>query len=90
MPSLKQRLLSAIEAAPDYKLEKLLMILESWITIKYLKLSKITTPQALKKELVGNLAGSYSRRINIQHRLVYEVFDAEKMIKILRMWTHYE
>lgn len=38
---------------------------------------------------VGNLAGVYSRRINIQHRLVYQVFPDEKAIKVLRMWTHY-
>ena len=40
--------------------------------------------------LVGNLAGAYSRRINIQHRLVYQVYEAEKAVKVLRMWTHYE
>ncbi|MDE2149307.1 MAG: Txe/YoeB family addiction module toxin [Gammaproteobacteria bacterium] len=40
--------------------------------------------------LVGNLAGAYSRRINIQHRLVYQVFDAGRTVKVLRMWTHYE
>ena len=40
--------------------------------------------------LVGDLAGAYSRRINIQHRLVYQVYDAEHAVKILRMWTHYE
>lgn len=42
------------------------------------------------EKLVGDLAGSYSRRINIQHRLVYQVLDKERTIKILRMWTHYE
>ncbi len=40
--------------------------------------------------LVGDLAGAYSRRINIQHRLVYQVYDKEKTVKVLRMWTHYE
>lgn len=40
--------------------------------------------------LVGDLAGAYSRRINIQHRLVYEVIEDEKIVKIIRMWTHYE
>lgn len=40
--------------------------------------------------LKGNLQGFYSRRINIQHRLVYEVFFEKKIIRILRMWTHYE
>lgn len=42
------------------------------------------------EKLVGDLTGAYSRRINIQHRLVYQVLDAEKIVKILRMWSHYE
>lgn len=42
------------------------------------------------EKLVGDLAGAYSRRINIQHRLVYQVHEAEKVIRVLRMWTHYE
>lgn len=42
------------------------------------------------EKLVGDLAGTYSRRINIQHRMVYEVFTKEKTVRILRMWTHYE
>lgn len=42
------------------------------------------------EKLVGDLAGAYSRRINIQHRLVYEVFSKEKTVRVLRMWTHYE
>ena len=42
------------------------------------------------EKLVGDLAGSYSRRINIQHRIVYEVFLKEKIVRVLRMWTHYE
>ena len=42
------------------------------------------------EKLVGNLVGSYSRRINIQHRLIYEVFTQEKVVRVLRMWTHYE
>ncbi len=42
------------------------------------------------EKLVGDLSGAYSRRINIQHRLVYQVLDVEKAIKILRLWTHYE
>ena len=40
--------------------------------------------------LVGDLEGAYSRRINIQHRLVYEVFKKERKVRVLRMWTHYE
>ena len=42
------------------------------------------------EKLVGDLAGAYSRRINIQHRLVYEVVQSEHTVKVLRMWTHYE
>lgn len=42
------------------------------------------------EKLVGDLAGAYSRRINIQHRLVYEVLVAVRTVKILRMWSHYE
>ena len=46
-------------------------------------------PPAFEK-LVGDLEGAYSRRINIQHRLVYEVFKKERTVRVLRMWTHYE
>ncbi len=42
------------------------------------------------EKLVGDLNGAYSRRINIQHRLVYQVIEEENAIKILRLWTHYE
>jgi len=42
------------------------------------------------EKLVGDLEGACSRRINIQHRLVYEVFKAERTVRVLRMWTHYE
>lgn len=42
------------------------------------------------EKLVGDLAGAYSRRITIQHRLVYEVFTKERVVRVLRMWTHYE
>ena len=42
------------------------------------------------KALVGDLAGAYSRRINLQHRLVYQVYAKDKTVKVLRMWTHYE
>jgi len=47
------------------------------------------TPPSYEK-LVGDLSGAYSRRINIQHRLVYQVYEQEKTVKIIRMWTHYE
>ena len=42
------------------------------------------------EKLVGDLDGAFSRRINIQHRLVYQVYLAEKTVKVIRMWTHYE
>lgn len=42
------------------------------------------------EKLVGDLSGAYSRRINIKHRLVYQVYEKEKTVKVLRMWTHYE
>lgn len=42
------------------------------------------------EKLVGDLAGAYSRRINFQHRLVYQVLEAEHVVKVLRLWTHYE
>ena len=47
------------------------------------------TPPPFEK-LVGDLSGAYSRRINIQHRLVYQVLDGEQVVKVLRLWTHYE
>jgi Txe/YoeB family toxin of toxin-antitoxin system len=42
------------------------------------------------EKLLGDLLGSYSRRINIQHRLIYQIYENEKIVKIIRMWTHYE
>ena len=47
------------------------------------------TPPPFEK-LLGDLSGAYSRRINIQHRLVYQIRDDEKTVKVIRMWTHYE
>ena len=57
--------------------------------IKILRDNPYQTPPFYEK-LVGDLAGAYSRRINIQHRLVYEVIENEKIVKVIRMWTHYE
>jgi toxin YoeB len=54
-----------------------------------LAIDPFQTPPRFEK-LVGDLAGAYSRRINIQHRLVYEVFPEERVVRVLRMWTHYE
>lgn len=60
--------------------EKLLIILEK---------NPYQNPPPYEK-LVGDLAGCYSRRINIQHRLVYEVLEKQKIVKVLRLWSHYE
>ena len=54
-----------------------------------LAINPLQNPPPYEK-LVGDLAGAYSRRINIQHRLVYEVFTAERTVRVLRMWTRYE
>ena len=54
-----------------------------------LKTNPYTTPPPFEK-LLGDLSGAYSRRINIHHRLIYQLYDKEKTVKIIRMWTHYE
>ncbi len=62
------------------KAEKLLDILRK---------NSYQTPPTFEK-LLGDLSGAYSRRISMQHRLVYQVLDDEKVVKVIRMWTHYE
>ena len=57
--------------------------------LEILKSDPFQNPPSYEK-LVGDLAGAYSRRINIQHRLVYEVLNAEHTVRVLRMWSHYE
>lgn len=57
--------------------------------LKVLEINPFMNPPAYKK-LVGNLDGFYSRRITIQHRLVYSVSETNKIVYILRMWSHYE
>lgn len=57
--------------------------------INIIKINPFQNPPPYEK-LVGDLSGAYSRRINIQHRIVYEVFPELEVIKVLRMWTHYE
>mgnify|MGYP002528832335 FL=1 len=59
------------------------------VLIEVLKKNPFTTPPPYEK-LLGNLDGAYSRRINIQHRLVYEVLEDKRTVKILSMWSHYE
>ena len=57
--------------------------------LRLISVNPYQNPPSFEK-LVGDLDGAYSRRINIQHRLVYEIFTEEKTVRILRMWTHYE
>jgi Txe/YoeB family toxin of toxin-antitoxin system len=57
--------------------------------LNLLKDNPYQTPPSFEK-LVGDLSGAFSRRINIQHRLVYQVYDKLKTVKVIRMWTHYE
>jgi Txe/YoeB family toxin of toxin-antitoxin system len=59
------------------------------VLLNILRVDPLQNPPPYEK-LVGDLKGAYSRRINIQHRLVYEVFRKERTVRILRMWTHYE
>ena len=54
-----------------------------------LEVDPLQNPPPFEK-LVGDLSGAYSRRITIKHRLVYEVFRKEKIVRVLRMWSHYE
>jgi len=57
--------------------------------LKIIKNGPFQRPPPYEK-LVGDLSGAYSRRINIQHRLVYQVYEKEHTIKVIRLWTHYE
>jgi Txe/YoeB family toxin of toxin-antitoxin system len=57
--------------------------------LEILKKDPFQSPPAYEK-LVGDLDGAWSRRINIQHRLVYQIYPEKKAVKIIRMWTHYE
>ena len=57
--------------------------------LQILREDPFKSPPSFEK-LVGNLSGAFSRRINIQHRLVYQVLEKQKIVKVIRMWTHYE
>ena len=57
--------------------------------LEVLEANPYQNPPSYEK-LVGDLAGAYSRRINIQHRVVYQVLENERIVKVLRLWTHYE
>ena len=62
---------------------------EAEALLKILESNPYETPPPYEK-LVGDLAGAYSRRLNVQHRLVYQVIEEERTVKVIRMWTHYE
>jgi len=57
--------------------------------IEILRVNPYQTPPPFEK-LLGDLSGAFSRRINIQHRLVYQILDDKKVVKVIRMWTHYQ
>lgn len=59
------------------------------VLLELLARDPFETPPRFEK-LVGDLAGAYSRRINIQHRLVYQVLGEKRVVKVIRLWTHYE
>jgi Txe/YoeB family toxin of toxin-antitoxin system len=59
------------------------------VLLEVIKENPYKNPPPYEK-LVGDLAGTYSRRINIQHRLVYQVYEEEHVIKVIRLWSHYE
>jgi Txe/YoeB family toxin of toxin-antitoxin system len=71
------------------KLEKSNLKSKAETLLDILREDPFQTPPSYEK-LVGDLAGAYSRRINILHRLVYQVLEEERIVKVLRMWTHYE
>ena len=71
------------------KLTKSKLRLKTEELLEILKTNPFQNPPPYEK-LVGDLQGAYSRRINIQHRLVYQVLEKEHIVKVLRMWTHYE
>lgn len=57
--------------------------------IEILRQDPYQTPPPYEK-LIGDLSGAFSRRLNIQHRIVYQIYNDEKIVKVIRMWTHYE
>lgn len=57
--------------------------------LEIIRIDPFANPPPYEK-LIGDLSGAYSRRINIQHRLVYQVLEKERVVKVLRLWTHYE
>ena len=86
----KYQLLYTKQAQKDAK-----KLVKSGLKSKAEKILELLSDQPYKnpprfEKLVGDLDGAFSRRINVQHRIVYEILEEEKIIKIIRMWTHYE
>lgn len=78
------------QAVKDYQLIKAAGLSQKIITLSsLLEENPFQTPPPYEK-LIGDLDGRYSRRINIQHRMVYSINQEERQVKILRLWTHYE
>jgi toxin YoeB len=84
------RIVYAPQAAKDAKkLKRSGLKPKAEALLEILRSSPFQSPPPFE-ELVGDLAGAFSRRINIQHRLVYQVLRRERVVKVIRMWTHYE
>jgi len=84
------RLVFTTQAAKDAKkLKRSGLKPKAEALLEILRQNPFRTPPPFEK-LVGDLSGAYSRRINIHHRLVYQVLKRERTVKIIRMWTHYE
>ncbi len=78
------------QAQKDAKKISAVNLKEKAISIlKIIEENPFKSPPPFEK-LVGDLTGAYSRRINIQHRVVYQVYEKERIVKIIRLWTHYE
>ena len=84
------RLVYSMQAQKDArKLASAGLKYKAQLLLNILKVNPFQSPPPFEK-LVGDLAGAYSRRINIQHRLVYQVLQDDQVVKVLRLWTHYE
>ena len=84
------KIVYSIQAQKDAKkLKKNSLKDKALVILRILENDPFQTPPRYES-LIGDLKGCYSRRINIQHRMVYEVFEEEKVVRVLKMWTHYE
>ncbi len=84
------RLVFTPQAAKDAKkLRRSGLRPKAEVLLDILRQNRFQSPPPFEK-LIGDLSGAYSRRINIQHRLVYQILQRERVIKVIRMWTHYE